>query len=62
MKQRACTWYLEVIQVFTLLRYTVSLADEAVLYKFGCDSFTIVGPDISAFGHFKEGGGGSTGP
>jgi Reverse transcriptase (RNA-dependent DNA polymerase) len=42
MKQGACTWYLEVIQVFTLLGYTVSLADEAVLYKFGHDSFTIV--------------------
>jgi hypothetical protein len=42
MKQGACTWYLEVVQVFTLLGYTVSLADEAILYKFGCDTFTIV--------------------
>jgi Reverse transcriptase (RNA-dependent DNA polymerase) len=41
-KQGARTWYLEVIRVFTLLGYTVSLADEAVLYKFGHDSFTIV--------------------
>jgi hypothetical protein len=41
-KQRARTWYLEVVQVFNLLKYMVSLADEAVLYKFGHDSFTIV--------------------
>ena len=37
-----CTWYLEVIQIFTLLGYTVSLADKAVLYKFGHGTFSIV--------------------
>jgi Reverse transcriptase (RNA-dependent DNA polymerase) len=41
-KQGAHTWYLKVVQVFTLLGYMVSLSDKAVLYKFGHDKFTIV--------------------
>ena len=41
-KQGAHTWYLEVIQIFTSLGYTVLLAEEAVFYRFGCDIFSIV--------------------
>jgi hypothetical protein len=54
MKQGAHTWYLEVVRVFTLLGYMVSLADEAVLYKFGCDTFTIVAIATDGFTIISE--------
>ena len=43
-KQGACTWYLEVVNTFTGLGYTVSMADEAVFYKINNDKlkYTIV--------------------
>jgi hypothetical protein len=41
-KQGARTWYLEVVNTFTGLGYTVSMADEAVFYKIDKNKYTIV--------------------
>jgi hypothetical protein len=41
-KQGAHDWYAEVKKFFIKLGYTVSIADEAVFYKFDSDKFTIV--------------------
>jgi len=41
-KQGAHNWYLEVVRVFTSLGYTVSMADEAVFYKFDDDTYVVV--------------------
>jgi Reverse transcriptase (RNA-dependent DNA polymerase) len=40
--------------VFTLLGYTVSLSDEAVLYKFGCNKFMIVAVAMDNFTIMSE--------
>jgi hypothetical protein len=41
-KQGAHNWYAEVKKFFTDLGYSVSIADEAVFYKFDGDKYTIV--------------------
>ena len=63
-KQGAHHWYLEVVRVFTKLNYTISAADEALLYKFegerytligvATDDFTIVGDSDSSVNLLKE--------